>query len=363
MKLKIFDRFKVREVSEFSNFQLSLGYDSFGSTFSFSFFFDPDNPDHKELACVTHYHDCVVEHNGETLVTGFAINQNFFRSPSKKLATISGYSKPGLFEDCSIPPSLYPLQSNGLTLLQIARKLTAPWNQSTKYKIGITVDSLVESKMNKVLKTSTASESDTIAGYLTKLAQQENIIISHDELGNLLFTQAKTDLEPIINFNSDNVNGMIPGTNFDLNFDGQNVYSDITVMRQASMDGGNAGQFTIKNPYCPVFYRPKVVSQSSGDDITTEETAMRELAKELESLKLSIDLDRWIINEKIIKPNNVISIIDPELYIYTKSKFFIRSVDYTGDSMITSCKLNCILPEVVNGKYPVSIFQGINLHP
>lgn len=360
MILKIFDRFKVRKVEYFSEFYLSLSYDSFGSTFSFSFYFDPNNPEHKELACVTHFHDCVIEHNGEILVSGFALSQGFTYNPEKKLATISGYAKPGIFEDCNIPPDIYPLQSDGLNLKQIAEKLTAPWNLSTKYKIGVIVDDSVSDLVNKALKSTTASETDTIAGYLTTLAQQKKVIISHDEKGNVLLTQAKTDGKPILEF--DFTKGMIPGTNFEMNFNGQGVHSHITIMKQASSDGGNAGQVTVENPYCPVFYRPKTVTQSSGDDVDTNEVALRELSAEWENLQLTIETDRWEIDGKIIKPNNMISIIAPELYLYTKSNWFIRSIDFKGDEKETTATLNCVIPEVVNGKMARSIFEGLNMH-
>jgi len=361
MILEIFDRFKVRQVSKFNNFRLSLGYDQFGSTFSFSFYFEPDNPEHKELACVSHYHDCRIKHNDEVLVTGFALTQGFTYESEKTLATISGYSKPGFFEDCNIPPDVWPLQSDGLSLLQIAQKITSKWNISTKYKIDIKVDPSVQDKVSKAFKKSTASETSTIAEYLRELAQQKQIIISHDELGNLLFTQAKTDQDPILTF--DFTKGLIPGTRLTHTFNGQQMHSHITVVKQASTDGGNAGEYTIRNPYVPTVYRPKVVTQSSGDDIDTQEVALRELSKEWEGLTLTIETDRWIVDKKIIKPNSIIEVLAPELYIYTKSRFFVRSIDYDGDAEKTTATLNCVIPEVVNGQMARSIFEGINMHP
>lgn len=361
MILKIFDRFKVRKVEFFSNFQLSLKYDSFGSAFSFEFYFDPNNPDHKELACVSHYHDCEIEHNGETLVTGFALSQGFTWTPTKQLATISGYSKPGFFEDCSVALESYPLQFNGMSLLNVAKKITRPWNENTKYKIGIKIDDEVRDLVNKSYPSIEVSQTDTIASILTKLAQEKRIIISHDEKGNLLFTQAKTNLNPILNFNF--TQGQIPGVEFKHNFNGQGMHSHITVMKQASATSDNATQLTIRNPYVPTVFRPKTVTMSTGDEISVNEFALRELAKEWENLSLSIKLDRWEIDGKIIRPNNMIEIQSPELYIYPKSKFFIREVTFTGNSSETTCTLNCVIPEVVNGKMAKSIFQGINMHP
>ena len=134
-------------------------------------------------------------------------------------------------------------------------------------------------------------------------------------------------------------------------------------MKQASATSDNATQLTIRNPYVPTVFRPKTVTMSTGDEISVNEFALRELAKEWENLSLSIKLDRWEIDGKIIRPNNMIEIQSPELYIYPKSKFFIREVTFTGNSSETTCTLNCVIPEVVNGKMAKSIFQGINMHP
>jgi prophage tail gpP-like protein len=361
MILKIFDRFKVRKVDFFSDFRLSLGYDQIGSTFQFSFYFDSNNPDHKELACVSHYHDCIVEHNDEVLVTGFALNQTFTYKSGKTLATISGYSKTGFLNDCNIPTENFPLQSDGLNLLQIAKKFTSKWNESTKYKIGIIVDPSVQDKMSKPFKKSTASETSTIAEYLNDLAKQKQIIMTHDSNGNLVFTSANTSQPPMMSF--DFTDGLMPATSLTMSFDGQQMFSHITVMRQASIDGGNAGQTTVRNPYVPTVFRPKIINQSSGDDIDTNEVAMRELMKQWAALSLTIETDRWEVNGKIIKPNSIVEVIAPELYIYKKSRFFVRSIDFDGDATKTTATLNCVVPEAVNGKMAKSIFEGINMHP
>lgn len=361
MELTIYDRFKVRKVLFFNEFELSLNYDSFGSTFSFKYLFDPENPDHKELSCVSHNHECVVSHNGEVLITGFAMTQEYEHEPTKKMAVISGYSKPGLFTECQIPPDLYPLQSNGMSLAQVAKKITDRWS---KWKIGLTIDPAVSDLANKAFKSVTAGETDTIDSFLTNLAQQKGLVLSHDEHGNLLITKAKTDQLPFMEFDR-RVPAMIPLTGSKLTYNGSAMHSHITVMKQASSGGGNAGEVTIRNPYSPIVYRPKVVSQTSGDDIDTNEAALRELGKELdEGLKVTIKTDRWIGPDgKIIKPNSIITIFDPELYIYNKATLFVRSIDFSGNHEQTIATLNCVIPEAFNRKIPTSIFAGINMHP
>lgn len=354
MILKINDRFKTRTINFFNNFSLSLKHDSCGSTFQFDFFFDPNNPDHKELACVAHYHECTLEHNGELLVTGYITSQGFSHSSVKELASVGGYSKPGVLEDCEIPPSLYPLQSDGLSLKEIAEKLIKP------FKLSMVIDPLVSDRMNKVFDTSDASETQTIKSYLTDLAKQKNIVISHTEKGELWFTESKTNMKPILDL--DFTTGAIPGTKFKSQFNGQGMHSHITVMKQAGVDGGNAGEYTIQNPYVFTVYRPTVKRQSSGDDNDTELTARMELANELRALPFTLETDRWEVDGKILKPNNIITVIDPENYLYTKTELFIEAIDFIGNNTNTTATLHLVLPEVYTKKYPKYIYEGINIH-
>jgi len=355
MELVVNDRIRNRKIDFFNNFTLKLPYDSLSGNFSFTFYNNPDNPEHKELLCIGHYHICKVTHNGETLLTGNMISQGFVSSSQRKLVAITGYSLPGVLEDCEIPPKIYPLQSDNLSLKQIAQKIIAPFG------LKMVIDSSVSSLMNSSFKKSTAKENQNIKSYLSELASQKNIVLSHTPNGELWFTKAKTKQKPILDF--DTSKGAIPGTEFTLQFDGQAMHSHITVQKQASTDGGNAGEYTIRNPYViNSVYRPKVISQNSGDDNDSQKAAKTALAAELKNLKLTIKTDRWIVDGKIIKPNNLITVINPEIYAFKKQTWFIESIDFVGDNTQTTATLNCVIPEVYNMETPVYLYKGINLH-
>lgn len=351
MILKINDRIRNRKIDFFSKFSIELRYDAIASLFSFSFYFDPDNQNHKDLACIGHYHNCSLEHNGELLLTGTILNEAFANTNKRELTKFSGYSLPGVLEDCQIPPSLYPLQSDGLSLKQIASKLLSP------FKIGMEVDPSVATKMDSAYEVTTASEGQSIKAYLTELATQKSITISHTGEGKLLFTEIKTNRAPILNFD-----GGIPFTFMGLTFSGQYMHSEITVMKEADIDGGNAGESTISNPYVPYVYRPKVIKQSSGDSIDTELVAKTALAEELKNLKLVIKTDRWEIDGKVIKPNNLITVVNPEIFLFNTSTWFIEKVRLEGDNKKTEATLTCVLPEVYSGQTPKYIFKNINTH-
>jgi len=355
MELVINDRIRNRKFDFFDKFTLSLKYDAVGSAFSFEFYFNPDNQEHKDALCIGHYHLCTVTHNGETLLTGQILSQNFKHSPVREIVALSGYSLPGVLEDCEIPTTLYPLQSDGLSLKQIAAKLIKPFG------LSMLVDGSVEAAMNKVFDTSTAKESQSVRSYLSELAAQKNIVLTHIDKGELLFTRAKTTQAPIIDF--DVPSGGMPGTSMDMSFNGQAMHSHITVQKQADSDGGNAGEFTIKNPFViSSVYRPKVMSQSSGDDNDTEQAAKTALAAELKNLTLTINTDRWVIGGSIIKPNSIITVTNPDIYLYKRSTWFVESIDYKGDAKATTATLKCVLPCVYDGSTPEYLFKDINLH-
>lgn len=343
-------KIKKRKYDFFNRFQLNLKYDSVASTFSFDCYFNPENKDHRELLHVGHFHPITVEHNEELLVSGILLSETFRDSSVKQLTSLGGYSFPGVLEDCQIPTSIYPLQSDGLSLREIAQKIIRPFN------LEMIIDPVVRKKMNAVYDTSTANELQPIKAYLSELASQKNIILSHTPEGKLLFTQANTKKTPIIDFNIPD-GGSIPGTSMSLTFNGQLMHSQITVLKQAGISGGNAGEITVTNPFVPFTFRSKVLVQNSGDDNDTRKAAKNALAKELQNIKLKITTDRFEVDEKIIKPDNIVSVINPDIFLFKKTNWFIESINFTGNEKQTTAVLNCVLPEVYNGKTPTNIFE------
>lgn len=350
MILKIDDRIRQKKVDYFNNLSLNLRYDSVGSTFGFDYYFNPLNPNHVDLACVSHFHLCRIEHNDKLLFTGFVLSEAFKHTSVKETVGFSGYSVPGVLEDCQIPTSAYPLESLGLNLKQIAERFVKP------FQIKIDIDDSVSELMNKVFDKTTASATQSVKDYLVDLASQRNIIVSHTPKGHLLFTRARTNVKPILTFGE-----KLIGTSYQLEFDGQQLHSHITVIRQADSDGGNASEYTITNPYVPYeltnAYRPKVITQSSGDDIDVVQAAKNALAAELKSIKLTIVTDRWEDNNgDVLLPNNMVSVTSSELYLFKKTDWFIESIDYIGDNKSMTTTLHCVLPEVYSGNAPKNIF-------
>lgn len=353
MELVINDRIRNRKITFFESFDVNLKYDAFASTFSFSFMFDPDNIEHKEMTCIGHFHIVKLFHNGQLLLTGIILSTSLTDQPESESVTISGYSLPGVLEDCEIPTTSYPLQVNGMNLEEISSKLIQPF--------GITqvIDSSVAADMKLAYDDTDVKPGQSIGSFLSQLATQRNIIISHDQYGRLVYTRPSKSRQPIFHFESN-----IPQTSMALSFDGQRMHSSIKVFQQKEFDPEIAvTEAEVINPYViKSVFRPHVAVQSSGDAKDTEKTAKNILANELRGLSITINTDRWIIDNKVITPGNLVTAQNPRIYLYKSAKLFMESVRLQGDKSKTTASIGCVLPEVYSGDTPEYLFKGINLH-
>jgi|SRR5690606_29968515 len=354
--IKVNDRYQPRDIRNFNKFSLNLSFDSICDTFGFAWRFNEKDYDQKELLAVSHYHPCDVYYNDELIIAGIITNTDLVNNPVPDLVQIGGWSRPGVLEGSTVMPSNYPLQTQGLSIESVARKLCSPYN------VKIEIDSSVKSKMQSVVKDDNIKPTETIKSYLQKITEVKRIIMTHTHDGKLLFTSAKTKELPVFVFDNEN-SGSFPACKFKYSFKGENMHRFITVMQQSTTDGTAGGQATIRNPYVINTYpKDKVITVSSGIADDMPSAARQELSKELQNITLTVELYDWKIGDEIIKPGKIITVYDEKLYIYKKVNWFIRSVNYTADETSVRCTLTCVLPEVFNNDPVESIFKGINIH-
>ncbi len=350
MKLKI----NNKKFDFFNELTVTLTYASAGSTFSFSGFFAPENRDRKGLFRPFTYQKVeVLDDFDKRLITGRILNHGFVDSRLKALTAISGYSLPGVLQDCPIPLELYPLQSDGKTLKEITEALIKPFG------LNLVISPAVAAEANEPYPQTEATEKQSIFSYIDELASQKNIVISHTSAGSLLFTRSRTDANPIAEF----IEG-IPGVKMSLSCDGQSMHSKITVQKQPDAENDNAGEETVNNPFVSIF-RPTVKSQTSGDDIDTAQAVKNALSNELKSIVLTIETDRWTWNDDgkvTMTPNNIITVHNHHLHLYNFTKFFVQSITFIRNSKEQKAILTCVIPEVYNSETPRNIFIIPPLH-
>lgn len=359
------------EIDKWQNMSVQLLFNSVKSTFSFDMYFDNQNSDHRKILLPGAYNQCViVSDGGETLLTGVIVSQSFRSATLPFLVTVSGYSLTGVLDDSPYSALFSTTQSDGKTFLQICQAVCDQFGFGLLDKTEGEVDKL------QPITTSNSKESESVSSYLSGIAKDSNIVLSHDENGNLVLEVATTS-EPIFDFTA----GM-PGVEYGLSFDGQRMHNIIT----AASQGGAAQLAEVKNPYVApqgglnylniafnstigiqkrnIFttgYRPTRVIQTDTDATSIQDVADQALADELQAINVSVRIDRWELNNKIVKPNTIITIQNPELYLFNKIKFFVQGVLLEGDNKESTATLDCVVPEAFNGVVPkYSIFYGTN---
>lgn len=389
----------------FNEVRISLKYDSVADVFSFKLFFDPNNPVHRNVFRCGAFHRCTITHGGVLIMTGTMLSPSFESAgdPPKTLVNVSGYSVTGVYEDScvlncapgavkffpnntaiTIPPNA--LQFNGLNLEQIASIVTGYYN------LGMEVDpELQKDKQFTAPNTQTAVEPDeTVKKYLDRMCKQKNVVLSHTAGGKLLMTRAKTDKIRTTHTTYVNVDQVPKTTDIDgapsfnaraatttttkdrpilhhfaergqwltmnLGYNGQKMMRAIQVVGQGG--SGNASDSGISNPLVDVgverFRRTVQTSSRDNDSPLTARMALNADIKE--AVSLTIKIHGWTLGGNLVVPNQLVTVVNPEVSLYKQSKWFVREVELFSDEVAQTATLTCVLPCAFNDEPIISPF-------
>lgn len=339
MRVKIDGKF----FNSLSSISINHKLDSVASSFSLSARFDPDNGLHKSVFKPLAFKNVeIFTNDNELLLTGYIVVTDLTSSSVRSLQKLSGYSKPGILEDCSIPYSSYPLERLNVSLSDVVENILPDFGLNYIVDESVTTDAGLQ-----YLKT-VAEPSETIKGFIAKLAAQRNIILGHTEKGDLLFFRPNTRSKPKMFYTVENTISM------KLNANGQNLHSKITVIRQPSKDNTSLIPVdTVNNPLINL-NRSLVKILSSGSASETKKAADNTLASELKSILVTITLDRI---DTGLKCGDIVEVLNPEIYIYSKTKLMISTMEVKEDQNSESMALNLVLPETFTGETPKNIFE------
>jgi prophage tail gpP-like protein len=338
MKVKIAGDF----FEYFSGLAINLKLDAIGSIFSFDVRFNPENPLHRKLFKPLSYQRVELFNSEDQLIfTGIIINHVFTSAAQPQLLNLSGYSLPGILEDVTVPVSSYPLESINRSLKDVAERLLGLFN------IELVIDPSAATAANQIYKKSVAAPTDTVKAYLAKLTAQRNLVLSHNERGQVIIYRPGST-KPVYFFNGSNTNKM------KLTVNGQALHSDISVIRQPSAENaGVSTADTVKNPLISAF-RPQTKILSSGEDTDVKNAADNELASELKNIELVIDLNRV---ENIL-PGSIVEVLNPENFIFKKTLFMVIDVSIKTGTADESSTFKLVLPETFTAAEPSKIFDA-----
>ena len=318
----------------FSDYSITLKYDSIASIFSFKAQKDI-------LDYFLEYPDCKIYKDNELLITGTILSPSITKTSKPQFITVNGYGIGGILEDCNIPTSLYPLQFDNLSLAQISEKILPVFG------VNYTFTSNVIEDLNKNFTKLSISPGTPIKQLLTNLASQRNIITTNNNFGEIVFTRYdKKKFLPVARF-VEGEGGLIE---LALNINSQSLHSEITVLKEASKSNPDSGEFTINNPYVDKF-RPITHVLDSGDIFDIKKAARNVLAKELTAITFTIK------TTKFVKPGNTITLKSPSLKLGKETELFVTETAITGNNKNNdNYILKCVIPEVYSNDEIKNIF-------
>lgn len=355
-----------RNVDHFTAGSITLKLDSIASTFEFSSRFSAQNKEHQEMFKPLQYKSVEIFNSQDKLIfTGTILNHRFRSNSGRELVVISGYSKSGILEDVTIPVSSYPLESTNRSLKDIAERLcglfgikvlisdqaktiseTAVNGKAKKVRVKSDFESL-KAKSNSVFGRTSASPTESIKDYLAKLAGQKNIILSHNEKGDVLLFQPDLLQKPKYFFTKGNSLSM----GMDVN--GQGMHSDINIVRQPSDENEGVSTTDVAKNTLIGKYRPTTKLLTSGEDTETKDAAKNELAAELKNITATVEL-QGLFDE--IYPGEIVNVHNHYIYNYAYNRWMVDSITMKFDEKSDTTTLNLVPPESFSGDNPRNLF-------
>ena len=300
--------------SNFVTYGVILQLNKIASTFSFSGLenFYPD---------FLTYPKCEIFRDNELLITGNVINESIEEKAVPTVFSVSGYSLPGILEDCNIPSELYPLQSDNRSIKDIFDYLLKKFN----IKYIIKTDAIAS--MNKPFDKSIASVGESVKSYLNKLISQNGLLLLHNNKGRLIVRKS------IEERNITTINNII---SYSITAPGQQLHSHVTILRQASIRVSTTGETTLENKFVKQ-YRPLVKVLTDGDNNTTFEACKNVIQDELSKIKLVINTTDFV------KPATIIKMQVKKINI---EFWYVENVDISGDAKGENIIITCVPAKV-----------------
>ena len=307
-------------------------------TFSFTSPWDPADPEQRSAFQPLSFKSVTIKTGARPVLTGTMLNATPTLEGTRTV-TAEGYSTPGVLNDCSLPVSALPFEFDDIKLDAVVKKVAAMFDVAVSVKTlstGATFDQIA------------ANVTDSAWSFLSKLAAQRGFLLGSDTLGRLTVFEPKPGLE-VGRLNADEhpVISITPAVN------PQGFFSAVTGF-SPTLVGLGGEQFTVQNNLIRGVQRSKNVmtpdSLETSVKTATEAKASRMVA---DAVSYQVVVSTWRNKIGTVwAPGQTISVIAPDVMIYKRFKFMIRSVTLTRSADAQTATLDLVLPEVYQNKMP-----------
>ena len=309
-------------------------------TLEFTAPFEVENQAFRDIFVPFSYKPVSVTVGGEALFTGTMLTPVPTLTADRKSVAVSGYSLPGVLNDCTIPASSFPLNEfNGQGLRDIAITLARLFGISVEFS----------EQQGPVFEQVAIDPTKKVFQFLSELARQRNFVISSTPEGKLLFQRSVVSGQPVARL----AQGSPPVTDVTPQFNPQEYYSHITGLNPAGV-GVDGSQHTVENPRLKGVIRPftfKADDTKNGDVKAAVEAKTGYMFAN--AISYSVPVATWRDpNGNLWAPNTTITLIAPGAMIHSEYEFIVRSVSFARTPNSETAVLRLVLPGSFEGKIP-----------
>lgn len=314
------------------------------ATFEFGAPFDHSAPGFRETFKPMAFKPVTITVGGEPLFTGTMVLVTPVIENNKRIIAVSGYSLPGVLNDCTPPASMFAdnngsLQFDDRGLREIAATLAAPFGISVEFQAdqGAIFDSVACDPGEKVLS------------FLIGLAKKRNLIISDTARGKLVFLKSANTGKPVARLQQ----GSAPVLSVTPIFNPQEYYSHITGI-EPFIPNLPGLQFTVKNERLQGVVRPLTFKLSDTKDADLKTAVEAKIGRMFgNTASYSISVATWRDSQgKLWTPKTTLTLLAPDAMIYNEYEFEIRNVGFNREGSVETATLNLVIPGSFSGKIP-----------
>ena len=309
------------------------------SAVTFAAPFDPDDIEQRTTFRPFSFPFVSVDIGNELQFDGVLVAPTPTSDPKSTTVSASAYSRAGVLADCTPPASAFPVEFDGLNLLQIATALARPFGVGVQFDVD----------PGAVFRRVKLEPNKKILPFLTELAQERGILIGDTTAGDLLFTRADDIYFPVATLRQ----GEQPLLSVIPTFKPQEYYSDVTAFRTTKV-GSRGSQYTAKNPRLAGVLRPLNFIAKDGRKADPEVAARAKLGRMFaNAVSYVVTVATWRDPAGALwEPNTAIRVIYPKAMIYRETDFLIRDVALLGGPKSKTARLSVVLPEAFAGGVP-----------
>ena len=332
-----------KKFTGFTSYEINLSIDSF-DTFSFTAPYDLAIKDIKQAIMPFAFKKCEVYYLGDLLFKGYLLTPDPELQAEATEITLQGYPLCGVLNDCTVPPSKYPIQYYNVTLQDIADPIADVYGIKVVYKDGAG-DPFTEVGIEP---------NEKILSFLLKLSQQRKFLFTNDENGRLVFFKPAKE-SAFMQFKS----GVTPLVSISPKFNAQGFYSHITGHTKNDTETDPLS-FTYENKFLTEkgIIRHETIIVDDAETQADLENAVKAHAGRMfaDCISYSLKSSKHLNDKgKLFKKGMTVCIDAPGAMITRQTNFIARNIKLLRDTSGKTAEIELVLPGSFTDELPEAL--------